>query len=288
MISSSRFINLIKVFIFSLVLVLSVFSIITPYKIAYADNGTAICTAQTDASKNIGTCINRIYIISLAAGGTIAVLIFVIAGYMYMSGAPAKAKTMIYSAVSGLVILFSAFLLLNTINPELTTFTGLTLPDVTCGTNNALCAAPNSDLGNTAAAPGSGNPNGPFNIDGYDLSSYATSPNFQPAIQRIFSSVQGKKLSSPQDITNYMKNIASSTPLTGAMVITSAGNYGEDKNMIITLMQNDSSFGTQGLGAKTHNPGNVGNNDLGKQVDYGTWQDGVDAVAEFLSSHHSK
>lgn len=135
---------------------------IAPRSFVYADNGTAICTAQTDSSQNIGTCINRIYIISLSAGGVIAVLIFVIAGYLYMSGGDGvgRAKTMIISAITGLVILFSAFLFLNTINPDLTSFTGLTLPNIVCGTTNSICAAPTSSLsgtnGITAVSPGNG------------------------------------------------------------------------------------------------------------------------------------
>ena len=49
-------------------------------------------------------------------------------------------------------------------------------------------------------------------------------------------------------------------------------------------MQNDSSFGTQGVGARTNNPGNVGNTGIAEQS-YPTWQDGVNAVASWLDRH---
>jgi hypothetical protein len=127
--------------------------------IVHADNGTAICAAQSVAGSNAGTCINRIYVISLAAGGVIAVLILVIAGYMYMSGGDnvKAAKKMIFSAVTGLVILFSAYLFLNTINPDLTSFTGTALPDLTCtGANKTnICAAPSTSFP-TGTTTGSG------------------------------------------------------------------------------------------------------------------------------------
>ena len=142
-----------KIVLLSAVLVLS-FSILLSPAISKADNGTAICKSQTaNPGSNVGTCINRIYVISLAAGGTIAVLMFVIAGYMYMSGGdgPKKAKGIIFSTITGLVILFSAYLFLNTINPDLTSFTGLSLPNVTCSNagqdaGKNLCAVPNTNL----------------------------------------------------------------------------------------------------------------------------------------------
>ena len=137
----------------------------------FADNGSAICSAQSNASTNIGTCVNRIYVISLAAGGFIAVLLVIVAGYLYMTGGEGvkTAKKLIISAISGLVILFGAFAFLNTINPDLTSFTGFTLPNLTCtGANGSseagknLCAAPSANLitgaaGTTPSTSSSGN-----------------------------------------------------------------------------------------------------------------------------------
>jgi hypothetical protein len=132
----------------------------------FADNGTSICTPQTSASTNIGTCINRVYVISLAAGGFIAVVLIIVAGYLYMTGGKGvdTAKKLIVSSITGLVILFGTFAFLNTINPDLTSFTGLSLPDLTCsGANGSteagknLCATSTANLiTNSSATTGNG------------------------------------------------------------------------------------------------------------------------------------
>jgi hypothetical protein len=287
---------------FSIVLSLGFLSIVAPRAVALADNGTAICSAQTDASKNIGVCINRIYVISLAAGGTIAVLIFVIAGYLYMSGGnnAGEAKKMILSAITGLVILFSAFLFLNTINPDLTSFTGLSLANLTCGSGNTICTAPSSSFGGTDTSGTGTTPTpttgtgGTLIIDGYNLTSYSTSASFGSTITSVLQSTQAAKLSGAQAITAYMANKVNAgpkpgpTPITGDMVVNSATNYGVDPNMLLTIMWVESGFGTtSATDIKTHNPGSVGNTDNGSTVDDGTWQDGVDALAQWLSNHES-
>jgi hypothetical protein len=52
-------------------------------------------------------------------------------------------------------------------------------------------------------------------------------------------------------------------------------------------LEQDSSLGTAGKGARTFNPGNVGNTDSGATQNFGNWQSGVDAVASWLSRHKS-
>ena len=64
-----------------------------------------------------------IFYFILGASGLIALVVIVIAGFQYVAsaGMPEKlndAKNQIFSALLGLVILFSSFLILNTINPE--------------------------------------------------------------------------------------------------------------------------------------------------------------------------
>jgi len=53
--------------------------------------------------------------------------------------------------------------------------------------------------------------------------------------------------------------------------------------MILAIMQQDSSFGTQGKAVRTKNPGNVGNDDTGALQYYPSWDSGVLAVANNLS-----
>jgi len=135
---------------------------------AYADNGTAICSAQTNAGNNIGVCINRIYVISLALGGTLSVLIIVIAGYLYMQGGEGAktGKNMLTSAITGLVILFGTYIFLNTINPDLTAISGYTLQDLSC-TGAGSSAGQNSctlPSGSASSCSPITDPNSPISV----------------------------------------------------------------------------------------------------------------------------
>ena len=72
----------------------------------------------------INEYISKLYTFSLAIGGILAVLMIVSGGILFsVSGAVDKqseGKSMILSAIFGLVLLLGSYLLLNTINPELT------------------------------------------------------------------------------------------------------------------------------------------------------------------------
>ncbi len=72
-------------------------------------------------------CISQIYIWSLGIGGLLALLMTVIGGYSYMTAAgnaerAQKGTEMIWGSVIGLALLFGAYLLLSTINPDLVNF----------------------------------------------------------------------------------------------------------------------------------------------------------------------
>jgi len=72
-------------------------------------------------------CINQIYVWSLGLGALLALLMTVLGGYMYMTAAgnaeqTSKGKEYIMGSITGLFLLFTAFLLLRTINPDLTNF----------------------------------------------------------------------------------------------------------------------------------------------------------------------
>jgi D-alanyl-D-alanine dipeptidase len=70
-------------------------------------------------------CINRLYRFGIVAGFFIAVLMIVVAGYMYMTGGEKgkeKGKSYISSTFVAITILLTSYLLLNQINPELTKF----------------------------------------------------------------------------------------------------------------------------------------------------------------------
>lgn len=117
----------------------------------------------------------------------------------------------------------------------------------------------------------------------YDISYYATDPNHEKAVSSLVSNIgQFKSIS---DINNYIKQVAPNSPVTGEMIAKAAEKYGVSWEVMTAMMQQDSSLGTAGKGARTFNPGNVGNDDSGNIKNYGNWQSGVDAVAQWLSKH---
>lgn len=73
---------------------------------------------------NLGRCVNNIYIFSISIASFIAVIMFVFAGYLYVQGSEESvesAKSMMTSTLLGMAILFGAYIILNTIDPSLTT-----------------------------------------------------------------------------------------------------------------------------------------------------------------------
>ncbi len=82
---------------------------------------------KVDKTTNLGQFIKYLYEWGIALGGVATFIAFVIAGFQYITsiGNPTTMKDAIdriKSAMFGLVLLLSAYVLLNTINPELTSF----------------------------------------------------------------------------------------------------------------------------------------------------------------------
>lgn len=122
-------------------------------------------------------------------------------------------------------------------------------------------------------------------VGGYDISSYATDPNHEKAVQGILNGIG--KFNSIPEMDAYIKRKYPNSPVTGQMIANAATKYGVSWEMMTAMMEQDSSMGTAGKGARTFNPGNVGNDDSGNIRNYGNWQAGVDAVANWLSRHKS-
>ncbi|MBX4204881.1 MAG: hypothetical protein KW788_01675 [Candidatus Doudnabacteria bacterium] len=86
------------------------------------------------AAINLGSlsiAVNQIYIWSLALGALLALLMIVVGGYITLTAAgnaerASRGKTYITSSLIGLALLFGAYLLLNTINPDLVNFRSFT------------------------------------------------------------------------------------------------------------------------------------------------------------------
>lgn len=118
-------------------------------------------------------------------------------------------------------------------------------------------------------------------VGGYDIASYATDPNHEKRVATIYSKTSN--LSTPEQIDSYIKSVAPNSPVKAQDVIDAANATGTDPGMILAIMQQDSTFGTQGKAVRTLNPGNVGNTDSGATQSFPSWKDGVLAVAKNLS-----
>jgi hypothetical protein len=136
-----------------------------------------------------------------------------------------------------------------------------------------------SAISNTSSIQG---PSSSAFINGYDVSAYATDPLYEVKINRILEGMPIFNLVG--DIDVYIQNCAPGSPVTGSMIYSSTTKFNTDLNLLIAIIQNDSSFGTLGVGARTFNPGNVGNTGYAERS-YSSWADGVDAVADWLNRH---
>jgi hypothetical protein len=95
--------------------------LLTPFVVSAQSNP---CSS---GAGNIGQCISQIYLWSLGISGLLAVIMTIFGGYLVMSARgngqqASKGKSFIYSSLVGMVLLLAAYLLLNTINPDLTNF----------------------------------------------------------------------------------------------------------------------------------------------------------------------
>lgn len=120
-------------------------------------------------------------------------------------------------------------------------------------------------------------------IEGFDLGSYATDPTHEQQIRNIMS--QMGKITSTSQIDSYIKSKAPNSSITPQMITSASQKYGVSWELLMAIMQQESNFGTSGVGARTYNPGNIGNVDSGGTTNYGSWDKGVDAIGAWLSNH---
>jgi hypothetical protein len=119
-------------------------------------------------------------------------------------------------------------------------------------------------------------------INGYDVSAYATDPLYEEKIHNILNVMP--TFSVVGDVDAYIQGLAPGSPVTGIMVYAAVQQYAVDLPLLVAIIQNDSSFGTLGVGARTFNPGNVGNTGSATRT-YPSWEEGVSAVADWLNRH---
>lgn len=119
-------------------------------------------------------------------------------------------------------------------------------------------------------------------LNKYNLSTYAVDPLYLQKITDILSLLGS--MSSVSEINIYIDSETIGSPLTGEMIMSAAQQYSIDVRLLISMLELESRFGTAGVAVSTLNPGNVGNTGTATRI-YGSWQEGVNAVAEWLNRH---
>lgn len=119
-------------------------------------------------------------------------------------------------------------------------------------------------------------------LNEYDIEPYATDSLHEQKIADILSYMGS--MNSIEEIDAYISSEAIGSPVTGQMVASAALTYGVDVRLMLAIMEQDSRFGTAGIAIETLNPGNVGNTGSATRT-YGSWAEGVAAVAEWLNRH---
>lgn len=203
------------------------------------------------ACGNITTLVQYVYEWGIFFGGLAAFIAFVIGGLMYLTSAgdPGKMKEgrdRIFTAATGLILLFSIFLILNTINPELTI---LTIPSsgmgATCDINTDCCINPaNCPFKCDDPNPGDGNKQGSCLLDisaGCDTTADCPVDN---ACQNDPTPGDGKKegmcIPICKNVTlysdiNYGTAIATYTPADGCKTITTVGSVSTTGSCSVSL-----------------------------------------------------
>lgn len=108
----------------------------------------------------IAQYINGIYLYAVSIAGIIVSVTIVIGGFQYMTGKPAEGKEKIRRSLTGLVLVFGSYIILQTINPDITKLTSLRVKTVE---RQELIAEPGGiDYG--VSDPGTPVPGGETNI----------------------------------------------------------------------------------------------------------------------------
>jgi len=162
-----------KLFVFVLILgIFGVFLQVSALELTWPNSpfGT-----QLNDESTLTDLVRYLYEWGIFLGGVAVLVSLIIGGFLYLTsiGNPARmseAKDRIFSALIGLVLLFSIYLILNTINPELTI---LTIPNFTFDTGTLFACDTNSDcdigyICENDPNPGDGNKEGTCQFEGFE------------------------------------------------------------------------------------------------------------------------
>jgi len=225
-----------------------------------------------------------------------------------------KAKEFITNALMGLLLALFSYMLLYTVNPRLTALGPISVyapkeiefegPSWTIGGGGGGTGGAAQCTGNTCI------------VGDYNFTGYAESPTHVQGVNQYYQQMAGR-INDANDAQRFIDQFSRGSSATGQMVMDAARDYGVDPAVIIAEMAQDSSIGTAGWATRTNNPGNVGNWGTLQEGDvvqvtqnddenytqsrvtsssgditynervYDSWQDGVNAVANWLNRHRA-
>lgn len=150
-----------------------------------------INTNSSGQAITFSTLLGNIYRIAIIIGALFSVLMLTVSGIRYMVSDVVtdkqRAKKRIWACIYGLVLIAASWLILNTINPRLVTFT-LAPPQV------SINSAQTGGIGNPGTLTGGGTSATPPQVtvnqfsSGFSIPSYAGDPNASAAQQSQFDS----------------------------------------------------------------------------------------------------
>lgn len=256
--------------------VIGEYTVLAPLPGTTKDN----CTT-TNCKADINSYLSGFLGLVIGIGAVTAMIFLGFYGFQYALSDSASVKMAnkdkLFEILQGLLLIISAYAIIYTINPALLTFSlEITAPRITAP------AVTTTGSGVSANAI----------IAGYNIGPYATAPNHEAVVTSVYSRLMTTVGSVPTAesisavINRYQSR--SPSPITGAMVLQASQRYNVDPLLIMALMQVDSGYGTAGTAVGTRNPGNVGNMDDGRTRTYSSWQDGVNAVADWLNRHRTR
>jgi type IV secretory pathway VirB2 component (pilin) len=117
-----------------LIILIILLAILVPVSVTHAQANPCVTSYDSLGNRlpgNLGRCINQIYLWALAVAAILAVLGVIAGGYQLMTASgnaqqASEGKERFLAAAIGLGILFTAYIVLNTINPDLVDFRDLT------------------------------------------------------------------------------------------------------------------------------------------------------------------
>jgi hypothetical protein len=124
-----------------------------PKQTSFTGSQVEYSANNNKASGDLYNCINRLYRFAIVTAAVVGVFFIVIAGYLYIGAggnqeSVDKAKSILASTVTSLVILFAGYILLKALNPDLIKFRPIQPPSVVLDT----AEPPEAETGEPPAA----------------------------------------------------------------------------------------------------------------------------------------